>query len=152
MVEFVESQNILDRLNKGESVKIGYFVEDNINISDQDLIDTLNNMINGFKLKYNIIKLNNDNIEINRNKQYASIKSILSIPVKTYIDRMIEEYEQLSERTDKINAFIDNHNPMYTDLPQADKSLLNWQSRVMKEYRRILEQRIDRAKKKEGIT
>lgn len=59
---------------------------------------------------------------------------------ESYIDRMNNEYQELSERLDKALAFIDSEK--FDELPDKTKSLLKVQAEAMNQYHRILECRI----------
>lgn len=59
---------------------------------------------------------------------------------ESYIDRMNNEYQELSERLDKALAFIDSEK--FDELPDKIKSLLKVQAEAMNQYHRILECRI----------
>ena len=59
---------------------------------------------------------------------------------ETFIDRMNNEYQELSERLDKALAFIDSEK--FNELPDKTKSLLKVQAEAMSQYQRILECRI----------
>lgn len=62
---------------------------------------------------------------------------------ESYIDRMNNEYQELSERLDKAFAFIDSEK--FDELPDKTKSLLKVQAEVMSQYQRVLECRIANA-------
>lgn len=59
---------------------------------------------------------------------------------ESYIDRMSNEYQELSERLNKALAFIDSDK--FNELPDKTKSLLKIQAETMSQYQRILECRI----------
>lgn len=59
---------------------------------------------------------------------------------ESYVDRMNNEYQELSERLDKALAFIGNEK--FNELPDKTKSLLKLQAETMSQYLRILECRI----------
>ena len=59
---------------------------------------------------------------------------------ESYIDRMNNEYQQLSERLDKALTFIDSEK--FNELPDKTKGLLKLQAEVMSQYQRVLECRI----------
>lgn len=59
---------------------------------------------------------------------------------EAFIDRMNNEYQELSERLDKALAFIDSEK--FNELPDKTKSLLKVQAEAMSQYQRILECRI----------
>lgn len=70
-----------------------------------------------------------------------------SIP--SYIKRMAEEKNQLQERCNKLVDFIESGKA--AELPHTDYMDLLLQLNAMEEYKLILERRLDRAFKKEGI-
>lgn len=59
---------------------------------------------------------------------------------ETYIDRMNNEYQELSERLDKAFAFIDSEK--FNELSDKTKGLLKVQAETISQYQRILECRI----------
>lgn len=59
---------------------------------------------------------------------------------ETYIDRMSNEYNELSVRLNKALAFIDSEK--FNELPDKTKNLLKIQAEAMNQYQRILECRI----------
>lgn len=59
---------------------------------------------------------------------------------ETFIDRMNNEYQELSERLEKALAFIASEK--FNELPDKTKSLLKVQAEVMSQYQRTLECRI----------
>ena len=59
---------------------------------------------------------------------------------ESYVDRMNNEYQELSERLDKALAFIDSEK--FNELPDKTKSLLKMQAEAMNQYQKILECRI----------
>lgn len=59
---------------------------------------------------------------------------------ESYIDRMNNEYQELSERLNKALAFIDSEK--FNELPDKTKNLLKIQAEAMSQYQRILECRI----------
>lgn len=59
---------------------------------------------------------------------------------ETYIDRMSNEYNELSVRLNKALAFIDSEK--FNELPNKTKNLLKIQAEAMSQYQRILECRI----------
>lgn len=56
--------------------------------------------------------------------------------------RVLDEAEQLKDKIDKLEDFI-NNNPMFTKLSMLEKSLLRSQIVVMRDYFTILSSRID---------
>lgn len=62
---------------------------------------------------------------------------------ESYIDRMNNEYQELSERLDKALAFIDSEK--FNELSDKTKSLLKVQAETMSQYQKILECRIANA-------
>lgn len=59
---------------------------------------------------------------------------------ETYVNRMNNEYQELSERLNKALVFIDSEK--FNELPDKTKSLLKLQAEAMSQYQRILECRI----------
>lgn len=59
---------------------------------------------------------------------------------ETYIDKMNNEYQELSERLNKAFAFIGSEK--FNELPDKTKGLLKLQAEAMSQYQRILECRI----------
>lgn len=59
---------------------------------------------------------------------------------ETYIDRMNNEYQELSERLNKTLAFINGEK--FNELPDKTKGLLKVQAEAMNQYQKILECRI----------
>lgn len=59
---------------------------------------------------------------------------------ETFIDRMNNEYQELSERLEKALAFIASEK--FNELPDKTKSLLKLQVETMSQYQRILKCRI----------
>ena len=66
-----------------------------------------------------------------------------------YIQRMIEEKNELAERKNKLSAFIESGKAI--ELSSADYMDLLLQLNAMEEYHLILERRLNRAFNKEGI-
>lgn len=62
---------------------------------------------------------------------------------ESYVDRMNNEYQELSERLGKALVFIDSEK--FNELPDKTKSLLRVQVEAMSQYQRILECRIANA-------
>lgn len=65
-----------------------------------------------------------------------------------YITRMEEEYAQLTERVDKLAAFIES-NPKFEELPPVEKTLLVAQLNSMSAYGAVLSLRLGIAKAQE---
>lgn len=61
--------------------------------------------------------------------------------LKPHQQRVVEEYEQLFDRTVKLSHFLNT--PLFAKLDDAEKSRLNRQWQVMQEYGLILSARID---------
>lgn len=59
---------------------------------------------------------------------------------ESYINRMNNEYQELSERLNKALAFIGSEK--FNELPDKTKSLLKIQAETMSQYQKILECRI----------
>lgn len=59
---------------------------------------------------------------------------------ESYVDRMNNEYQELSERLNKALAFIGSEK--FDELPDKTKSLLKVQVEAMTQYQRVLECRI----------
>lgn len=57
--------------------------------------------------------------------------------------RVVEEYDQLAEKTKKLNDFIMD-NPIFLDLPIEEKADLKIQYAAMCKYQDALERRIKR--------
>ena len=66
-----------------------------------------------------------------------------------YIQRMVEEKSQLTERKNKLSAFIESGKA--AELSQADYMDLLLQLNAMEEYHLILDRRLNRAFNKEGL-
>jgi hypothetical protein len=59
----------------------------------------------------------------------------------TFIDRLVVEKEELSEKKAKLNAFIEN-SEMFMSLDEADRDMLEVQFSAMETYLRCLISRI----------
>lgn len=64
-------------------------------------------------------------------------------PASSHIDRMAEERDQLDERTDKLSAFVKA--PAFDALVSEERDDMQRQLSAMREYRRALVDRLDRA-------
>lgn len=62
-----------------------------------------------------------------------------------HVQRMLEEYDQLKERCDKLAAFINVQSPLFEKLEDLDKQLLRQQLDQMVAYKNTLTYRIERA-------
>lgn len=58
-----------------------------------------------------------------------------------HIQRIIEEAEALEIKIDKLENFI-NYNPLFKELSEIDRTLMEKQLKVMLEYLEILDQRL----------
>jgi hypothetical protein len=62
------------------------------------------------------------------------------MPYAPYVERLIEEHKQLSERLDKLVAFLEGETFKY--LPSAEQVLLRLQRQQMTAYQSTLVQRL----------
>lgn len=62
------------------------------------------------------------------------------MPYAPYVERLIEEHKQLSERLDKLVAFLEGETFKY--LPSAEQVLLRLQRQQMTAYQSTLQQRL----------
>ena len=62
------------------------------------------------------------------------------MPYAPYVERLIEEHKQLSERLDKLAAFLEGETFKY--LPSAEQVLLRLQRQQMTAYQSTLQQRL----------
>ena len=61
--------------------------------------------------------------------------------MSTFLERLGQEYDELQQKTDKLQDFIDN-NPAFAEVSELQKVLLVTQFNVMKLYLYTLEERI----------
>lgn len=65
-------------------------------------------------------------------------------PCETFLDRLRIEKAELSDRINKLDAFIE-HNPKFAELGQDDRDMLRSQYEAMRIYEHILIDRIAKA-------
>lgn len=82
-----------------------------------------------------------------KSQLFEGVTSEKEIP--GYIQRMVEEKNELAERKNKLSAFIESGKAI--ELSSADYMDLLLQLNAMEEYHLILDRRLNRAFNKEGL-
>lgn len=62
-----------------------------------------------------------------------------------HVQRMIQEYVDLTDKVHKLSTFIVDKGPIYEKLDKMDKDLLDQQLDHMQNYSKVLTHRIERA-------
>lgn len=62
-----------------------------------------------------------------------------------HVTRMVEEHEQLADRSDKLIKFVDG-NQIFASLGSIDQALMMQQLAAMEQYRVVLARRLERAR------
>lgn len=104
----------------------------------------------GYKLQeeiYNANDIDTDECESTRavavGEKSDDITSDTCFP--PYVQRMFNEQKELSERINKLDAFVNGNNDIFNNLPDKEKELMNKQFEYMKMYHNVLCERIDSA-------
>lgn len=92
------------------------------------------------------IQSNGASVKLERDPVWIKATDFVSPPqhMPPHQMRVIEELEQLRDRLEKLNAFINGNSPVFANLDEGEKMRLHEQATHMADYADVLERRVVR--------